>query len=56
MKPTYKMVGFSQKDGPMFEESVTADRAQEIAEDKDLIGYLLDAPWQAATRQRSQLV
>lgn len=40
----------------MFEEGVTAAHAQEIAEDKDLIGHLLHAPWQAATRQRSQLV
>ena len=24
---TYKMIGFSKNDGPMFEEDVTADRA-----------------------------
>ena len=49
---TYKMIGFSKNDGPMFEEDVTADRAQEIAEDKDLVGYLLHAPWLARRKKR----
>ncbi len=38
----------------MFEEDVTADRAQKIAEDKDLIGYLLHPPWLARRKKRPE--
>lgn len=45
-KPTYRMVGFG-RDGPELWKGVTSDRAQQIAVDNNLHGYLLRPPWQA---------
>ncbi len=52
-EPTYRMVGFG-RDGPEIWKGVTADRAQQIAVDNDLHGYLLHPPWLARRKKRDE--
>lgn len=49
----YRMVGFGW-DGPELWKGVTAGRAQQIAVDNDLHGYLLHPPWLARRKKRPE--